>query len=101
VVHEIKKSGKMEEAHKWQVKYYILTLERNGIDGVTGILEYPVLRQTTPVELTETDRGAISEIENQIMLLAASEQCPPLVRTGICKNCSYYDFCYVNERIDV
>lgn len=31
VIHEIKKSNKMEEAHAWQVKFYIWLLELNGI----------------------------------------------------------------------
>ena len=39
VVHEIKKSDKVDTAHEWQVKYYIYILEQNGINGVTGILE--------------------------------------------------------------
>jgi CRISPR-associated exonuclease Cas4 len=28
VIHEVKKSDKMEEAHAWQVKYYIWLLEK-------------------------------------------------------------------------
>jgi CRISPR-associated exonuclease Cas4 len=100
VVHEIKKSDKIEKAHEWQVKYYIFILEHHGIEGVKGMLEYPALRQTTPVELTETDREAIIEMEHQITLLIESEQCPPLIHARICKNCSYYEFCYVNENVD-
>ena len=38
VIHEIKKSDKVDEAHRWQLKYYIHVLERNGVEGVTGIL---------------------------------------------------------------
>jgi CRISPR-associated exonuclease Cas4 len=101
VVHEIKKSDKMEEAHEWQVKYYIFTLERNGIEDVQGLLEYPALRHTKPVELTDTDRETIVETEKQIRILAESEQCPPLIYAKICKNCSYYEFCYVNEDVNL
>jgi CRISPR-associated exonuclease Cas4 len=100
VVHEIKKSDKMEKAHEWQVKYYILALERNGIKGVKGILEYPALRHTTPVELTEADKDMIAEMEEQIASLVESSQCPPLVITRICNNCSYYEFCCVNEEFN-
>ena len=39
VIHEIKKSDKVEVAHQWQLKYYIYVFERNGIEGVSGILE--------------------------------------------------------------
>ncbi|MDI9593129.1 MAG: CRISPR-associated protein Cas4, partial [Bacteroidota bacterium] len=41
VIHEIKRSNKIERAHEWQVKYYIYVLEQTGIEGVSGILEYP------------------------------------------------------------
>lgn len=97
VIHEIKRSDKVEPAHEWQVKYYIYVLERNGIDGVTGILEYPALRQTTKVNLTDTDRHKIKEIEEKIAQLISSDDCPPVINAKICKSCSYYDFCYVKE----
>jgi CRISPR-associated protein Cas4 len=97
IVHEIKKSAKIEEAHEWQVKYYIYVLERNGIEGATGILEYPALRRTTKVELSETDREYINSIEQEIALLVESDDCPSVINSKICKNCSYYEFCYVGE----
>ena len=97
IVHEIKKSAKIEEAHEWQVKYYIYVLERNGIEGVSGILEYPALRQTNKVELNETDRKYIQDIEQKITLLVNSDDCPLVVNGKICKSCSYYEFCYVGE----
>ena len=66
VIHEIKRSDKVEEAHVWQVKYYIYVLERNGLKEVSGLLEYPTLRQTTKVELTDADRQKIAEMEKEI-----------------------------------
>lgn len=97
VVHEIKKSDKLEAAHEWQVKFYILLLERNGIEGVKGLLEYPTLRQTTKVELTDTDRQVLKEVEIEIVQIVDGEDCPPTINKKMCKNCSYYDFCYVSE----
>ncbi len=41
IIHEVKKSDSIEEAHEWQVKYYIWLLQHNGIEDVTGIIEYP------------------------------------------------------------
>ena len=97
IVHEIKKSDKKEDAHEWQVKYYIYVLEKNGIEGVKGILEYPVLRQTTPVELSDDDRKYLKTVAAEITRLVAAETCPPVLNKSLCKNCSYYDFCYVGE----
>ena len=97
VIHEIKKSDKIEEAHEWQLKYYIYVLEKNGIGGVTGILEYPSMHQTNKVFLTDTDRKKILEIEKEICSIVESENCPPVINSKICKQCSYYEFCYVSE----
>jgi CRISPR-associated exonuclease Cas4 len=97
VIHEIKKSDKMEKAHEWQVKYYIWLLKKNGIEGVTGILEYPKLRETTKVELTGEDETYLEKSVEEIAQIADSETCPQRIEAKICKSCSYYEFCYVEE----
>lgn len=97
VIHEIKKSDKVEMAHEWQLKYYIYVLEQNGIEGVTGILEYPTMRQTEKVTLNDADRKRILEIEKDIASIVGDEHCPTVINSKICKRCSYYEFCYVNE----
>lgn len=97
VIHEIKKSDKVEQAHEWQLKYYLYVFERNGIDSCTGVLEYPTLRQTSKVELTDVDREMIAEMEKKIEGIIEADECPSLAKKRLCKNCSYYDFCYSNE----
>ena len=97
VIHEIKKSDKVDQAHEWQLKYYLHVFERNGIEGVSGILEYPKLRKTSEVFLSDVDRETIKEMEQKIKEVIESEDCPPLEKKGICRKCSYYDFCYVGE----
>lgn len=97
VIHEIKKSDKIENAHQWQVKYYIYVLERNGIDGVKGLLEYPVLRHTNEVTLSDEDRNKITEISEDILRIIEGEECPGIISSKICNRCSYYEFCYVKE----
>lgn len=97
VIHEIKKSNKVEAAHEWQLKYYLYVFERNGMDGVTGILEYPTLRKTQEVVLNDVDREMIREMESKILSVVESEACPPTEKKGICRNCSYYEFCYSSE----
>jgi CRISPR-associated exonuclease Cas4 len=97
IIHEIKKSDKMEEAHEWQVKYYIWLLKKNGVDGATGILEYPKLRETTKVELSDVDAVNLEKMIENIEQIVAFETCPQAIEAKICKNCSYYEFCYVDE----
>lgn len=97
VIHEIKKSNKVEKAHEWQLKYYMYVFEQHGIIGVTGVLEYPLLRKTEVVLLSDIDREDIRQMMDDILRVIDLPECPPLVRKGICKNCSYYEFCYTNE----
>lgn len=97
IIHEIKKSDKIETAHEWQVKYYIYILEQNGIEGVSGILEYPTLRQTNKIILSDLDRELIEEIKIDIENIINSDSCPPVIESKICKRCSYYEFCFVGD----
>lgn len=96
VIHEIKKSDSIVEAHTWQVKYYIWLLQQNKIEGVTGIIEYPKLRQTTKVELSADDIDYLNKAVKHINEIINNEVCPLRINSKICKKCSYYDFCYVD-----
>ena len=97
VIHEIKRSAKVENAHEWQVKYYIWLLELNDIRNVRAILEYPKLRETKEITLNESDRLYLKNIIERISQLVVSEECPPKINNKICKSCSYYELCYIDE----
>lgn len=97
IIHEIKKSKKISEAHYWQLKYYIYVLKTNGINDVKGILEYPLLRQKEEVLLSSIDIKKIEEIKTEIEHLINQDICPDKIQKSRCKSCSYYDFCYSNE----
>jgi len=99
IVHEVKKSDSYEEADEWQVKYYILILERNGITGVKGILEYPKMRETREIILLDSDREKLQEFEKEIERIITSENCPEKLKQSRCKNCSYFDFCWITEEL--
>lgn len=94
-IHEVKKSDKMEETHIWQVKYYISILEEKGIEGVTGEIDYPKLRQKIKVELTDNDRTELITIKNNIKSILELQLPPEVINKPFCKNCSYYELCYV------
>ena len=97
VIHEIKRSDKVEEAHVRQVKFYLWLLELNGVDGATGILEYPKLRKMDEVLFSDEDRKLLQKSVSEIRSLIENESCPSTINAKICKNCSYYDFCYAGE----
>jgi CRISPR-associated exonuclease Cas4 len=97
VIHETKKSPKFEHTHIWQIKYYIYVLQKNGIEGITGILEYPTERKTHKITLEEDDIKEIEKISAEILDIIGDGSCPPRIKSDRCKNCSYYEFCYVGE----
>ena len=97
VIHEVKKSNKMEEAHAWQVKFYIWLLEKAGIENATGIIEYPTLKQTRRITFEDADRQYIIQTIKDIESLGQNQHCPPLLNSKICKQCAYYDFCFADE----
>lgn len=94
-IHEVKKSDKMEETHIWQVKYYISVLESKGIKSVKGKIDYPKLRQTVDVELTDEDIKQLSEIKKEINTILNMNKPPDVINKSFCKKCSYYDLCYI------
>jgi CRISPR-associated exonuclease Cas4 len=98
VIHETKKSDKMEDAHIAQVKYYIWVLEQHSITGVTGLIEYPTLRQTREVVLTDQDRLEIPRWIADIEAITSDKTCPARIKKTLCKRCSYFDFCWVDEK---
>ena len=97
VVHEVKKSDKVENAHIAQVKYYLYILQQHGVDGASGIIEYPKLKQRQKVQLTDRDVEEVKRWELETEKIIGLENCPPVINAKICKSCSYFEFCYINE----
>jgi CRISPR-associated exonuclease Cas4 len=97
VIHEIKKSDKREEAHLWQLKYYLFVLDKNGVAGATGILEYPKLRHREEVVLSSIDREELQRIIADVEQIVAADQAPERLMRSRCRNCSYFDFCWSEE----
>ena len=96
-IHETKRGDKVEQAHEWQVKFYIWLFELNGIDKVVGTIEYPKLRKITEVCFTKPDREFLQETIRAINKLVDEDVCPPVINSRICKQCSYYQLCYIDE----
>lgn len=94
VVHEVKKSDKMEEAHLWQLKYYLYYLKISGVPGVTGRLDYPKLKKTLQVELTEDDEQKIQKIFDEMTAIVNNTAPPERINKKFCKTCAYYEFCW-------
>lgn len=97
VIHEVKKSSALDSAHIAQVKYYMYILSKQGIEKPSAILEYPKLRHQ---EYVEWSPNLTQEVEcwlAKITSILKEESCPKLLDSKVCKKCSYYDFCYIEE----
>jgi len=94
VIHETKRSKSYSEADVWQLKYYIYVLEMTGMEGVSGILEYPNLRKREEIWIDDRDRAYLKETIDNIQEIIDKSNCPPRVEPKKCKNCAYFDFCW-------
>lgn len=112
IIHEVKKSASMDEAHTWQLKYYMWYLEQKGMHiadehsageymddpdkrGYIGELNYPKLRQTERIVLSKDDRREIeTKILPNIRKIKNRRTPPKTVEWDICKSCSYNELCY-------
>lgn len=101
MIHEIKKTDKLETAGLWQLKYYLYVFETHGIKDIKGVLEFPKLRKTKTVILTDNDRQQIKQMNADIESICQQNNCPPLAKKSYCRQCSYYEFCYTNEMEEI
>ncbi len=95
IIHEVKKSNKIEKAHIWQLKYYLYYLKQKGIPNITGELNYPKLKKTEKVSLTDNDAKELKKIFAGIHKIINQEHPPSPINKSFCKKCAYYEFCYV------
>ena len=79
-----------------KIKYYISEVRKANIEVRKGVLEYPKMKQTKEVVLTDDDENKLNDAVQHIRTIASAD-CPPVIPKGICKKCSYYEFCYSGE----
>lgn len=94
-VHEVKKSKKFEDAHIWQVKYYIYTLQSRGINCSSGVLHYPKTMRKEDVEFTEEDRLLLEKALQGVKEIQNKSIPPERISKKMCSRCAYFDFCYI------
>ncbi|SDM79974.1 CRISPR-associated exonuclease Cas4, partial [Catalinimonas alkaloidigena] len=100
VLHETKKGRSCEEAHRWQVRFYLWLLRLNGVtraDGkpFTGQLDYPLLRRTESVTLTAEEERQLATWTKELHVLT-QQSTPParLTRRRFCQKCAFEELCY-------
>lgn len=95
IIHEVKKSKKLDEAAKWQLKYYIWVLRNKGVNIEKGILDYPLLRKREEIYLTTFEEEELMEVLEQIQNIINMDLPPAVINKAFCKRCAYYELCYI------
>ncbi len=95
IIHEVKKSKALEEAHEWQVKYYLWILEQKGLTGFKGIINYPKHMKIKEVVLTDEDRQLIPKVITEMEQLFQKDKPPMAEKKPFCRKCAYFEMCWV------
>jgi CRISPR-associated exonuclease Cas4 len=96
LIHEIKKSDRVEQAHEYQLLYYLYNLKKKGITNIRGEINYPRLRKKISVELTLEKEAKIWSILRGIQEIIHSEDIPERLKISFCRKCSYYELCWID-----
>ena len=91
-VHDIKKSRKMEDAHRWQLIYYLYYLYQRGVNAI-GVLNYPLLNKKDIIKPTKEDFKNIEQIMKDIFTIVSGKM-PMSSKRKLCNRCSYVEFCF-------
>jgi CRISPR-associated exonuclease Cas4 len=96
IIHEVKLTQAMSDAHINQLKYYIYVFKHYAGIECKGEIDYPKLKRKLSVSFEEKDEeeiiGKIKEVE-EIKRADLPEPTPILVQK-ICKSCAYADYCF-------
>lgn len=96
VLHEVKKSDSWHQAHEWQVLYYLYVLKQKSVCGLRGELNYPVIRRTIQLELTEEREQKLQDILHNIQsIINLPVPSEISMKNNKCSLCSYFELCYI------
>lgn len=93
VIGELKKSSRFKEITKWQLKFYMYELEKQGIKA-RGELLFPEEKRKEQVFLTQEDRLKLDNQIKEILRLVYKSEPPEPIKIAFCKNCAYAEFCW-------
>jgi len=94
VIHEVKLTDRMEEAHEMQLLYYLYYLKLKGVEGLRGQIDYPKLRETKEVELTAERERQIEQALAEMRRIVDAARAPEVEYMKICRSCSYAELCW-------
>lgn len=95
-IQETKLSSKMQRVDEWQLLYYLYLLKQKGIEK-RGKIAYTKEKKVVEVTLTEEKERQLKRKIADINSILTSEFAPKFKKLPYCKNCAYFDFCFITE----
>lgn len=93
-IHEVKRSNKMEDAHAYQLLYYLYFIKHYTGKVMKGIIDYPLLRKRINVELDENKEKELHNILQDIATIVGMKISPKEERNKYCRTCAYKELCW-------
>jgi CRISPR-associated exonuclease Cas4 len=93
-IHEIKRSRRIEDAHIYQLLYYLYFLKKTASVNTTGVLDYPLLKKKVQVELTAEKEVKLKEVLTSVRQIIDQEKPPEAEWKSYCKSCAYRELCW-------
>lgn len=93
-IHEVKRSRKIENAHIYQLLYYLYFLKKSANIEAKGVLNYPLLKKKVNVELTAEKEAELAGILASARSIINQAKPPEAEWKSYCKNCAYRELCW-------
>ena len=93
-IHEVKRSRKIENAHIYQLLYYLYFLKKTANVEAKGVLNYPLLKKNVTVELTAEREKELENILSNVSDIINQEKPQEPEWKSYCKNCAYRELCW-------
>ena len=91
-IREVKRSDRLEVAHRYQTLYYLYYLKRLGIKA-KAVLTYPKAKKNVELELSDEIEAEIERVLEEIEEICRGKMPKPEYKSQ-CRRCAYFEFCF-------
>jgi len=91
-IREVKRSERLETAHRYQTLYYLYYLKKLGIPA-KAVLSYPKAKKNVELKLSDEIEKEMERILEEIDEICRGEMPKPEYK-GQCRRCAYFEFCF-------
>lgn len=93
-IHEVKRSKRIEDAHVYQLLYYLYFLKKSANVVAKGVLNYPLLKKKVDIELTADKEAKLQDVLAGVNTVIHEDKPPEAEWKSYCRNCAYRDLCW-------